>query len=73
MRRLPNRVLLERAVDGVSGQLRIGTQRLVSCLTELACETGTVEPFDACVVADLNTLRERALRDDNAGAFVAAD
>jgi hypothetical protein len=63
----PDAQLSGYTVDGTFQQYAIGKAAHVAKLPK------DVEPFNACVVADLNTLRERALRDDNAGAFVAAD
>ena len=73
MRGFGDAVLLESAVDGVAGELRLGAQRLIGLLAEVAGEAGPVEPFDAGVVADFNVLDEVAFGDDDAGAFVAAD
>lgn len=69
---LADGVLLEGAVDGVAGQLGVGTERLLGLLAELARQTRAVEPLEAGVVADLKVVDQLALGDDDARALVPA-
>ena len=42
-------------------------------LAEVTGEAGSVEPFDAGVVADFDVCYEVSFGDDDAGSFVASD
>jgi hypothetical protein len=63
-------VLLEGAVDGVTGELGLRAKGFVGLLAEVTGETGSVEPFDARVVADFNVVDEVALGDDDGEMLV---
>jgi hypothetical protein len=71
--RFGNAVLLERAVDGVAREQRLGAERLVGLLAEAAGKAGPVEPLDTRVVADFNVVDKVAFCDYDASALVAAD
>ncbi|CRJ80561.1 hypothetical protein BN1708_000298 [Verticillium longisporum] len=60
VRRLGDGVLLERAVDRVAREQRLGAQRLVGVEAVRAREAGSVEPLDAGVVANLDLADELA-------------
>jgi hypothetical protein len=70
---LGNGVLLERAIDGVSGEESLGAKRLIRGLAERAAQARTVEPLDTDVVAKLDILDELTASDNNTGTLVATD
>lgn len=70
---LCNGVLLEGTVDGVSGEKRLGAQRLVGCLAEVAGQAGTVQPFDTSMVTNLDIGDEVTNSYNYTGTFVATD
>ena len=66
-------VLLEGAINGVTGELGLGAEGLIGSHAVRARQAGTVEPLDADVVANLNVVDQLATGDDNTSAFVTTD
>lgn len=70
---LGNGVLLERAVDGVSGEESLGAEGLIRGLAVAAAQARAVEPLDTGVVTDLDVVDKLAASNDNTGTLVATD
>lgn len=70
-----NGVLLEGAINGVSGQLGGQAEGFVGLLAEGARQARVVEPFDTNGLANLSILigDTGSTGNDDAGTFVAAD
>lgn len=66
-------VLLEGSVYGVSRELRLGTERLVGLLAKVTGETGSIEPFDAGILANLNVFDQLTAGYNNSCSFVATN
>jgi len=66
-------VLLERTVDGVSGEESLSAKRLIGGLAVRAAQARTVEPLNTDVVAKLDILDEITASDNNTGTLVATD
>ena len=70
---LGNGILLEAAVDGVTGEKRLGAEGLMGLPAVCAVQAGTIEPLDARVVTNLNIVDQLAPGDNDTGALVTAD
>lgn len=66
-------VLLEGAIDGVSREKGRGTVGFEAVVAVFTGQTGTVEPLDSSVVAQIKVGYLIALCDYDTGTFVAAD
>jgi hypothetical protein len=66
-------ILLECAIDGIARQKRLGAERFVCLLAEVALQARAIDPLHTSVIADLNVLDQVPYSDNNAGTFVAAD
>lgn len=65
MLRTGNGVLLERSIDGVTGELRRKAERLVCLLAECAGKAGVVQPLHTDSLADFGILVCDALASGN--------
>lgn len=72
MSRFSNGILLESAIDRISRQLGVGTERLIGCLAKFTSETRSIQPFDTGVIPDFDALGQLTFCNDDAGAFMAA-
>lgn len=70
---LGNGVLLEGAVDGVTGERGLSAEGLIGSHAVGAGQAGAVEPLDADLVTLLEVLDELAAGDDNTSTLVATD
>jgi len=70
---LSDSVLLERAIDGVTGKKSLSTERLVGVLAVRAAQARTIEPLDTNLLANLDILDKLAAGDDNTGTLVATN
>jgi hypothetical protein len=68
-----NAVLLEGAVDCVSGEQGLCAERLIRCLAEAASKTGSVDPLDTSVFTNFNVIDQVASGDNDTSAFVTTD
>jgi hypothetical protein len=66
-------ILLERTVDGVTGEESLSTERLVGVLAVRAAQARTVQPLDTDLLADLDILDKLAASDNNTGTLVATN
>jgi hypothetical protein len=66
-------ILLERTVDGVTGEESLSTERLVGVLAVRAAQARTVEPLDTDLLANLDILDKVAAGNDNTSTLVATD
>jgi hypothetical protein len=70
---LGNGVLLERAVDCVTGEKSLGAERLVGVLAVGAAQARAVEPLDTDLLADLDILDKLAASDNDTSTLVATN
>jgi hypothetical protein len=70
---LSNAVLLEGTIDCVPGKKSLCAERLVGLLTEVTGKTGSVDPLDTSIVANLNVLDKLTASNDNTGTLVTTD
>jgi hypothetical protein len=70
---LGDSVLLERTIDGVTGEKSLSAERLVGVLAVRAAQARTVEPLDTDLLANLDILDKLAAGDDNTGTLVATN
>jgi hypothetical protein len=70
---LGNGVLLERSIDGVTGEESLGAERLIGVLAVRAAQARTVEPLDTDLLANLDILDKVAAGNDNTSTLVATD
>jgi len=66
-------VLLERSIDGVTGEKSLSAERLIGVLAVRAAQARTVEPLDTDLLANLDILDKLAAGNDNTGTLVATD
>jgi len=66
-------ILLERTVDGVTGEESLSTERLIGVLAVRAAQARTVQPLDTDLLADLDILDKLAASDNNTGTLVATN
>jgi hypothetical protein len=70
---LGDSVLLERTIDGVTGEKSLSAERLVGVLAVRAAQARTVKPLDTDLLANLDILDKLAAGDDNTGTLVATN
>jgi hypothetical protein len=70
---LSNAVLLESTIDCVTRKKGLCAERLVGLLAEVASQTGSVDPLDTSVIANLDIIDELTLSNDDTGTLVTTN